>query len=301
MKYPWSLSNINNLLDDVLGEIFIRLPFRSTNTCKCVCKRWLGLISSHFPTQFVSRQHSLFQTYLTFLSPYQLMLSFFSPDSDMNSLTQKALLPPDMLIRGNVCGCSKGLFLYCIHRYNMGQGYFVYDPLTKECTHIPSFLEADQEKRLCVVGFLSQSLNSTRCFWVVIMNSFILRLNSFKIEVFLLKGKDLETNNCVSCKRICFCSHWMLSFAFRGNLYFMGSIGIFVFNPISLFCKFINYLEGVDAMNTMSFGYLGCFGGTWRIADIGNNDLRVWELILSRTWDLMLEYKCKVKSHIMWE
>ncbi|KHN38053.1 hypothetical protein glysoja_007095, partial [Glycine soja] len=94
--------NINNLLDDVLGEIFIRLPFRSTNTCKCVCKR-----------------------------------CFFSPDSDMNSLTQKALLLPDMLIRGNVCGCSKGLFLYCIHRYNMGQGYFVYDPLTKECTHIP--------------------------------------------------------------------------------------------------------------------------------------------------------------------
>jgi len=66
----------------------------------------------------------------------------------------------------------------------MGRGYFVYDPLTKKCIHIHSFLEVDQEKHLYVVGFLSQTLISTRCFWVVIMNSFIRRLNTFRINVF---------------------------------------------------------------------------------------------------------------------
>ena len=41
------------------------------------------------------------------------------------------------------------------------------------------------------------------------------------------------------------------------------------------FCSTIDYPEDADAMNIMSFGYLGCSGETLRIADIDNNDLRV--------------------------
>lgn len=53
------------------------------------------------------------------------------------------------------------------------------------------------------------------------------------------------------------------------------------------FCSTIDYPEDADAMNIMSFGYLGCSGETLRIADIDNNDLRVCELVFPGTWHLV--------------
>lgn len=79
-----------------------------------------------------------------------------------------------------------------------------------------------------------------------------------------------------------FAPQWMLlGFAFGGNLYFMWRTVVFVFGPIFMFCSIIDCPKDVDAMNIISFGYLGCFGGTLKMIDIGDNDLRVWELMLS--------------------
>lgn len=302
MKRSSCLSNINNLPDDVLEEIFIRLPYRSTAICKRVCKRWLRLISTpSFPTQFISREHSLFKAYLTFLSPHQLMLGFFPQDFDFNIQTHETLLSPEILIKGSVCGYSNGLFLCCSNRYTTGHGYFVYDPLTKEWTHIPPYPEADQEERLYAVGFLSKTChpeegNSNRCFWVVIVKSFIRRTYEFEVVVFSSEMRAWRRMYVTCANGFAFAPHWMLSFAYRGNLYFMGRTSIFVFDPVFLFSCTVDYPEDADAMNIMSFGYLGCSGGTLRIADIGHNDLRVWELIYPQTWELV--HRTNLATHL---
>lgn len=302
VKYSYSSSNINNLPDDVLGEIFIRLPCRSTAMCKCVCKRWLRLISSpSFSTQFISHQHSLLKTYLTFLSPHQLMLGFFPQNFDFNTQTHKAPLSPEILIKGNVCGYSNGLFLCCSNRYTTGRDYFVYDPLSKERSDIPAYPRADQEEGLYAVGFLSKTYdaeegNSNRCFWVVIVKSFIRRTYEFEVVVFSSE-MGIWQSMYVSCADgFAFAPHWMLSFAYGENLYFMGRTSIFVFDPIFLFSCTIDYPEDADAMNIMSFGYLGCSGGTLRIADIGHNDLRVWELMYPQTWGLV--HRTNLATHL---
>jgi len=57
----------------------------------------------------------------------------------------------------------------------------------------------------------------------------------------------------------------------------MGKNNIFVFDPDFWFSDTIDYPQDADAINIMSFGYLGGTVKTPRIADISNNDLRVWE------------------------
>lgn len=302
---PSVMSSINNLSDDVMGEIFIRLPFRSTVKCKCVCKRWLGLISSpSFPTEFVSSQYSLFKAYFTFLSPHQLMFGFFPSDLNFNAQIHKVPLSPAILIKGDVCGYSNGLFLCCSNRFTRGWGYFVYDPFTKECNHIPPFPDAHKETCLYAVGFLSQindfeeEGNSNRCFWVVVVRSSMRMKYEFEVEVFY-SGTRTWRQILMSCvDGFAFAPHWFLSFAFEGYLYFMGSRSILVLDPIFMICTTIDYPENADAMNIMSFGYLGCSGGTMRIADIGNNDLRVWELLIPGTWHLVHRTNLNLMEHL---
>ncbi|XP_052724568.1 uncharacterized protein LOC128194038 [Vigna angularis] len=95
----------------------------------------------------------------------------------------------------------------------------------------------------------------------------------------------METDICALRGGLCF--HWMLSLAYGGYLFFMGSTNIFVFDPMVLFSCTIDYPEDADAMNIMSFGYLGCSGGNLRIGEISNNDLRVWDLTYPLVWRLV--------------
>nr|KYP56895.1 hypothetical protein KK1_003146 [Cajanus cajan] len=258
------------------------MPYKSTVKCKCVCKRWLKLLSiPYFLKQFVSRQYSLSKAIFTFISPSQLMLTFPPPDLDSNPQAHKAPFSLDqMLIKGNVCGYSNGLFLYYNNRSTSGRGYFVYDPLTKVCTHIAPFPDTNKKERIYAIGFLSITSNSTRRFLVVIVNSFIKSLDNFSMEVF---------------------------FSHTGNLYFMGTKGVFVIDHLFVVNYTIDYPEDVDAMNIVRSGYLGCSGGTLKIADINNdNNLRVWELIQIEkdttpksfypTWQLV--HKTNLSTHL---
>ncbi|KAK7349096.1 hypothetical protein VNO77_06184 [Canavalia gladiata] len=286
-----SLSNINHLPDEVLTEIFIRLPFRSTAKCKCVCKRWLELISSPpFPKQFISHQHSMFKAFLVFLSPHELMLTFLPPNPSF-ILPIPTPLSPDMLIKGYVCGSSNGLFLCCNNRYTTGCGYYVYDPFTKETTHIAPSTETHRE-HLYAVGFVSDPGKS---FWVVIIKSFIRRVFEFQVEVFFSETGIWKQVDVSFIDGFAFAPHWMLSLAYEGRLYFMGRTSIFVFDPVSLNSYILEYPHDADAMNIMSFGYLGNSCGNLRIADIGRNDLRVWELG-PQEWILM--HRTHLTAHL---
>ncbi|KAL9304581.1 hypothetical protein ACSQ67_021844 [Phaseolus vulgaris] len=290
-----SLTNIDNLPDGLLREILILMPFRSIAKSKCVCKRWLRVLSSpSFSTEFVSRQHSLFSTYLTFISSHQLMLGFFPKDSILKFNTLRAPLSLDTIMKGSLCGSSNGLFLLCSNRYTTGRGYFVYDPLTKQCTHLPSFSDGDRGQQLYAVGFLSHGHYPTegeeeprRSFWVVIVRTFIKKRYRFEVVDFSSQTGKWRRSYSRCVDGFAFAPHWMLSFAFGEYLYFMGSTNIFMFDPNFLFSSTIDYPEDADAMNIMSFGYLGCSGDTLRIADITNNNLRVWEQRYPLTWYLV--------------
>jgi hypothetical protein len=287
-----SKCDINYLSDDLLAQIFTRLPFRSTVGCKCVSKRWFDSISSpYFIKQFISHQHSLFKSILIFVTPHELVLAFWEQNHSLEEIPIS--FPPDMLIKGSLCGSSNGLFLCCNSRYTYGSGYYVYDPLAKECIPIPPSPSTCNES-LYAVGFICNPKGSVtapcldeRNFRVVIIKSFIRRM--FEIELYVFSSetglwKHIVMNN---LDGFAFAPHWLLSFSYGGNLYFMGRTSIFVFGPYTNHRDTLNYPLGADSMNIMSFGFLGISCGGLRIADIGQNDLRVWELIEKNHWHLL--------------
>lgn len=62
--------------------------------------------------------------------------------------------PLDMIIKGtgSICGCSNGLFLCSKNRDTCATVYYVYDPLVKECIHIPDLWA--RRKNRYAVGFV---------------------------------------------------------------------------------------------------------------------------------------------------
>jgi len=290
---------IDYLSDDLLGQIFTRVPSRSTVACKCVSKRWLSLIShSDFIKQFTSHQQSLFKSMLIFVTPRELMLAFWEQSQQNQSLEIPISFPQDMLIKGkgsSICGCSNGLFLCCNNRYTYGSGYYVYDPLVKERIDIPDpSPPLTRIGNLYAVGFVCKPKQkvTARCsnkrnFRVVIIKSFLVRM--FEIEVTVFSSKTGRWNHIVMKipKGFAFAPHWLLSFSYCGKLYFIGRENIFVFDPYSRKRYTINYPSEADAMNVVSCGFLGISGSRLRIADIRQHDLRVWEHVEKNQWDLL--------------
>ncbi|KAK7251493.1 hypothetical protein RIF29_34752 [Crotalaria pallida] len=309
----YSLTNINNLSDDILQEIFARLPSRSVARCNCVRKKWLGLISSpsfiHF---FICRQHSLYNTFLMFISPREVMLIFphvfdesqshpqslstqNTPSSLVSNVTgqSQTLVSSTMLLKGTVCGSSNGLLLGCNTRYTCGYGYYVYDPISKECVQLPN-PPITYQKCIYAVGFVCDSFNykdkkketliSNRNYRVVIIPSFIEEFTIFRVEVFSSETKEWERLNVSLPNGFSFARHWFLSFEYKGWLYFMGTQNIFVFDPYGYDSYTLAYPEDANAMNIMSFGFLGSSCGSLRISEIDSKDVKVWELQDDGKW-----------------
>ncbi|KAK7255099.1 hypothetical protein RIF29_28502 [Crotalaria pallida] len=304
-----SLTNITHLSDDLLQEIFTRLPSRSVARCKCVTKRWLGLISSlSFIHLFICYQHSLYNTFFLFISPRELMLTFphffdepqphleFPPAQNttpssliprVNGQTQ-TFVSSTMLLKVSVCGSSNGLILGCNTRYTCGYSYYVYDPLSMECIQIPNppvtysvciYAVGFVCDAFCYIGQSEGTLISNRNYRVVIIPSFIAKLAQFKVEVFSSETKQWMQLNVSLPNGFYFAPHWLLSYDFNGSLYFMGTESIFVFDPYSHRSKTLEYPRDVDAMNIMSFGFLGSSHGSLRIGEISLKDVKVWELL----------------------
>lgn len=53
----------------------------------------------------------------------------------------------------------------------------------------------------------------------------------------------------------------------------------------------LDYPLEVDSTNITSFGFLGISCGNLRIADIGQNDLRVWEFVGKNHWEFFSKKK----------
>lgn len=287
-----SMCDITYLSDDLLAKIFSLVPFRSTAGCKCVSKRWLDLISSpYFIKQFTSYQHSLFKSIFIFVTPHEVVLAFHEQNP---SLERPISFGLDMLIKGSVCGCSNGLFLCCKNRYTYGIDYYIYDPLMKKCVPIPPSPSMCNES-LFAVGFICNPTGAAvitpspneRNFRVVIIKSFIKRLFEMELYVFSSETGSWKRVVMIIPDGFAFAPHWLLSFSYGGSLYFMGRTSIFVFDPYTNTRDTLNYPLEADSMNIMSFGFLGISCGCLRIADIGQNNLRVWELVEKNHWDLL--------------
>ncbi|MED6216101.1 hypothetical protein PIB30_004587 [Stylosanthes scabra] len=310
-----SSSSISNLCNDLLSQIFTRLPFRSTTICKCVSKNWLHLISStYFIRLFMATQHECYGASLVFLSPHQLILTFppdplsdIDDDDDFEGdhhhhLNERILMSPEAFVKGTVCGCSMNVFLCSDNRYTSGYGYFLHDPLNKETFELPSI--AARKECLHAIGFIcdrfcndtsenkdsakrSNSLDPQNYFRVVRIKSFIVRQYEFEVDVWSSETGKWRNKSVRLTDGFAFAPHWSLSFAYDGGLYFMGRTSIFVYDPYSLRGETLNYPVGSDPMNIMSFGFLGACGGNLRISDIGHSDVKVWELVMNEHWELV--------------
>ncbi|XP_058734356.1 F-box protein At5g07610-like [Vicia villosa] len=299
-----SKCDINYLSDDLLAQIFTLLPFKSTMGCKCVSKRWLELISSpYFKKQFTSLQHSLFKSILMFVTPHEIMLAFIEQSQKYDPMKIPITFPPDMLVKGSVCGCSHGIFLCCNSRYTYGGDYYIYDPLMKECVPIPPS-PATCNESLFAVGFICTPLTNDktitsypdeRDFRVVIIKSFIRRM--FEVELYIFSSDTGQWKHIVMNipDGFAFAPHWLLSFSYNGSLYFMGRTNILVLNPYTNHSYTLDYPLKADSMNIMSFGFLGTSCGGLRIGEIGQNELKIWELIEKNNWDLLHRIDIKKK------
>lgn len=279
------------------------MPLSSTVACKCVSKGWLALISSpNFIKQFTSHQYSLLKSILIFVTPHELMLAFSEQSQQNQPLEIPIPFPLYMIIKGpgSICSYSNGLFLCSKNRDTCATGYYVYDPLVKECIHIPDLWE--RRRNRYAVGFVCKpkQIVTNRCsdqrnFQVVIIEVVITksmeRMFEIKVDVFSSKKGHWERIFMYIPGGFTFCPHRLLSCSYCGRLYFMGKTNIFVFDPDTTTRYTLDYPLQVDSTNITSFGFLGISGSNLRIADIDQNDLRVWELVGKTHWDFFSKKK----------
>ncbi|XLT93768.1 hypothetical protein HN873_015430 [Arachis hypogaea] len=256
---------------------------------------------------FMATQQKFYGASLVFLSPHQLMLTFppgpyddsdNDDDLEHDHQNKRILISPEVFIKGTVCGCSMNVFLCSDNRYTSGYGYFLHDPINKESFKLPS-LEVKKEC-LHAIGFTCDPyycndpkedsrrnyLDPRKCFRVVRINSFIAIRYEFEVDVWSSKTGNWRQKTVILDDGFAFAPHWSMSFAYEGGLYFMGRTSIFVYDPYGLNGETLDYPYDSDPMNIMSFGFLGTSCGDLRIAEIGHNYIKVWELV-SNDWELL--------------
>lgn len=151
--------NMNNLSDDLLTEIWSRVPYKTVVRGKSISKRFLALISQHqFVERFILHNHTLFQQMkdeenqkwnFNFISDRKLLISF-SPNLNLstpqnqisfNFLGRKFDEKLDNITRkkhvlySRIVGFSNGLFL--CKKTTSGKVYHVCNILTKDWIKLP--------------------------------------------------------------------------------------------------------------------------------------------------------------------
>ncbi|CAK8563891.1 unnamed protein product [Lathyrus sativus] len=150
---------MNNLSDDLLIEIWSRVPYKTVVRGKSISKRFLALISQlQFIERFILHHHTLFQQMkdeenqkwnFNFISNRKLLISF-SPNLNLstpqnqislNFLGRKFDKKLDSIIRkkhfsySRIVGFSNGLFL--CKKTTRGRVYHVCNILTKDWIKLP--------------------------------------------------------------------------------------------------------------------------------------------------------------------
>ncbi|XP_061351854.1 uncharacterized protein LOC133296814 [Gastrolobium bilobum] len=283
-QYSSAPSNINCLPNDLLlDKILSTLPFRYAVQCKVVSNQWLALISStRYNIVFLCAQLAQFNAFFIFLMPNEVMLTFLpnglgeSPNSYLIKFDRHSqnLLYPDILVKRNICGSSGNLLLCCDKGYNLGSGYYLCDPHTKQCTHIPSPPSFSGSNRTYAVGFVHRG-GETRSFRVVLIGFFRMGLFDVPFLVFSSETWQWEVFYYGFPLGIGFGTH---SLSFEGSLYFMCSSYIFVYDPYTRDRRTIQYPDP-HRERIMRVRFLGISSERLRIADIGPDDVSVWRRV----------------------
>ncbi|XP_027368725.1 uncharacterized protein LOC113874709 [Abrus precatorius] len=147
---------MDNLSDDILVEIWSRVPCKVAVRCKSISKRFLSFISqANFIERFIDHHHTLLQQmkeedhekqyYFNFVSR-GIFLILFLPTIHLSNLqTQNQLYlgpqfdPYDVTKEDppstRILGCSNGLLL--CKKSEQDRIYYVCNPITKDYVHLP--------------------------------------------------------------------------------------------------------------------------------------------------------------------
>ncbi|KAJ1418735.1 Kelch-type beta propeller [Sesbania bispinosa] len=153
---------MDNLSDDLLRDIWSRVPYKMAFRCKSISKRFFALISTpEFKSRSIYHHHTLFQHmknddehekewYLNFVSKRKLLISFLpnihhlsNPQNQLSlSFLGRKFDPKlDDVIRkksvlySRIVGCSNGLLL--CKKTARGRVYHVCNPITKDWVQLP--------------------------------------------------------------------------------------------------------------------------------------------------------------------
>ncbi|KAJ7981184.1 F-box protein [Quillaja saponaria] len=184
---------MDDIADDLLTEILLRIPIKSVFMCKCVSKRWLSLISDpFFPSSYTSlRGHNLTGHNWTLLTNHHNNItshhnnltwhewSLIRSHRKFKSKNTKKYTGSNVTIKNHPdflspgfsleflpveipypCGCcilasSNGLLLCRGFIVEAGRAvYYVCNPLTKQCASLPASLPSIPNMYV-QVGFIS--------------------------------------------------------------------------------------------------------------------------------------------------
>ncbi|XP_026395908.1 F-box protein At5g07610-like [Papaver somniferum] len=201
------------LAEDVLLEIFVRLPFGSICKFRCVSKAWLSLLSNPIFINMIFnklmkdgiipwaivRRHS-FNDYKCKFNSAIHKRSFFSTSSTNlyhELLSSRNLFSFESVLDSNVLkqeetdifllASSNGLVLCLSKEYSPGD-YFIYNPFTSQCVSLP--LPRPNSEIEGVTGFVFEPSTQT---YKVIHVQFSHLSSNFNIQIFSSDASEWVT------------------------------------------------------------------------------------------------------------
>ncbi|KAJ1418738.1 F-box-like domain superfamily [Sesbania bispinosa] len=277
---------MNNLWDDLLTEIWCRVPYKIVVSCKSISKRFLALFSSpDFIKRSIYHSHTLLQHmndeerekewYLNFVSEYKLLILFLpnihlsnpqnqlSCDRKFNDALEKRVV----LYPWIVC-CSNGLLL-C--RTCGGPVYHVCNPVTTDKVLLPPLPPPYNNQSNTFEGFICEPHYEVEGN----NNKVTLNLNGHRFRVVRI-GKSMNENNesRVRYEMVVFSSEtgqWSEKLvscpkgkilqpgvAHGGKIYFRRREDVVVYDPFNNDeeCHIINFPKGFWSWDL--FGHIGC-------------------------------------------
>ncbi|KAI4332678.1 hypothetical protein L6164_017568 [Bauhinia variegata] len=288
-------SNINDLPDELLEEIFCRLECPSAVRCKSVSKRWYALVSNpSFIRNLISHHHRLSQMQKehnsqVLFSPAESLLNPKAPTLEAEAITRRFLL--GFLEDYYVLGESNG-WLCCNKRRNTSNIY-ICNPVTNFWLKLPP--APSSRARNLGFGFLCDpyyhidgqthvvTLNAECRFVVVRFVGLEFHLDRQIVEVF-----SSSTGRWSNLSLPAFFIKSRRAVAFDGKLHFLGPARILRFDPfknsetcITSQCNFINLPEDCISPRELLITPSGSLG----IIQI-LEEADIWEL-KEETWCLL--------------
>ncbi|KAI4332680.1 hypothetical protein L6164_017570 [Bauhinia variegata] len=286
-------SNINDLPDELLEEIFCRLECPSAVRCKSVRKRWYALISSpDFIRSHISHQHRLSQMQKqrhsqVLFSSAESPLNPMAPTLEAEAITRRFLL--GFLKDHKILGESNGWL--CCNKRHYPNIYYICNPVTNYWLELPP---APSNSRVCCwgFGFLCDpyyhiddethvvTLNAECRFVVVRFARHAGELESQRVEIFT-SCTGRWSNLTLS---VVFPVTTSNALAFHGKLYFLGEKKILKFDPFNETCTTSN-CNFIDLPKMCPWELVITSSGSLGILEILPSKAEIWELN-NKTWSL---------------